>query len=207
MFSLDPTTITILGLAGTWALVIGTLTLMYWQTRQNQVLNSANSVLALRERFDSNRLRSARRHLSQMLLAGSHEDIVSMEVLTFFQLVGGMTRRKLLDEELIWEAFGTWVTTYYSGVRRPRDLISEIRSALKDPLVFNNFQWLAERMEVLDREALGSDGLAAVEEELEVRAFLSREATLLEEWNAAAHPGTLQGVFSPQGDKVPPRSP
>ncbi len=52
---LDPYTLTVLGLIGTWILVLGTLFLMYWQTRQNQILNSAKAVLTLRERFDSDR--------------------------------------------------------------------------------------------------------------------------------------------------------
>ena len=182
---LDPYTLTVLGLIGTWILVLGTLFLMYWQTRQNQILNSANAVLTLRERFDSDRMRAARRHLSQMLLAGSHEDIVSMEVLTFFELIGSMTRRRLLDEELVWEAFGTWITTYHTAVRHPVDLVGKIREVLKDPLVFHNLDWLAERVEALDRKALGREGAEAVEDELEVRAFLGREATLLESWGSA----------------------
>ncbi len=182
---LDPYTLTVLGLIGTWILVLGTLFLMYWQTRQNQILNSANAVLTLRERFDSDRMRAARRHLSQMLLAGSHEDIVSMEVLTFFELVGSMTRRRLLDEELVWEAFGTWITTYHTAVRHPVDLLEKIREVLKDPLVFHNLDWLAKRVEALDRKALGREGAEAVEDELEVRAFLGREATLLESWGTA----------------------
>ena len=180
----DPSTLALLGLLGTWILVIGTILLMYWQTRQNHILNSANAVMTLRERFDSDRMRAARRHLSQKLLAGAHEDIVSTEVLTFFELVGALTRRRLLDEELVWEAFGTWITTYYLAVRRPVDLIGQIRDALKDPLVFQSLQWLSQRIEQLDRRALGSEGLAQVEQDLETRGFLAREAMLLETWGA-----------------------
>jgi hypothetical protein len=207
---LDPYTLAILGLIGTWILVLGTLVLMYWQTRQNQILNSSNSVLTLRERFDSDRMRSARRHLSQMLLASSHEDIVSMEVLTFFELIGTMTRRRLLDEGLIWEAFGTWITTYYNAVRHPVDLVGNIRKVLKDPLVFHNFEWLAGRVEFLDRRALGKDSVALVEDELEVRAFLGREATLLETWGApesrpvdGAEHLLLHGVRPPTSPTMP----
>lgn len=183
---------------------MGTLALMYWQTRQNQVLNSANSVLTLRERFDSDRMRSARRHLSQMLLAGTHEDIVSMEVLTFFELMGSMTKRKLLDEELVWEAFGTWVTTYYCGVRKPRDIVGEVRKSLKDPLVFYNFEWLYHRIEARDRKALGEEGADLVEDDLEVRSFLGREATLLEGWGAAAGPDAVGAPKLIRQSKEPP---
>lgn len=199
---LDPDTETFLALVGTWILAIGTLVLLYWQTRQNQLLNSANAVLTLRERFDSDRMRAARRHLSQMLLAGSHEDIISMEVLTFFELVGAMTKRRLLDEKLVWEAFGTWISTYYSAVRRPKDLISTIRGLLKDPLVFHNLEWLAERVDHLDREALGPAGAEMVENEMEVRGFLGREASLLEDWGTSkSGQATGIGVFLQDREK------
>jgi hypothetical protein len=190
----DPVTLAILGLIGTWILVVGTLILMWWQTRQAQVLNSSNAVLALRERFDSDRMRASRRHLSQMLLKGSHEDIASTEVLTFLELVGTLTRRRLLDEELVWEAFGTWITTYYLGVRRPVDLIGQIRSALKDPMVFHNLEWIAGRVDELDRVALGSQGAEAVNQDLETRGFLSREAMLIDHWAPAEEGGTTVGL-------------
>ena len=94
MGGLDTATWTALG---TWALVIGTLALMYWQTRQAQELNSANSILTLRERFDAPRMRAARRHLATQLLRGEHEDITSVEVATFFVLVGTLAHGRVLS--------------------------------------------------------------------------------------------------------------
>ena len=66
--------IAVWSLIGTWVLVVGTLLLMYWQTRTSQKLNSANAIMALRERFDSPHMRAARRHLSARLLAQQHDD-------------------------------------------------------------------------------------------------------------------------------------
>jgi len=139
-------------LAGTWLLVVGTLFLMYWQTRTSQQLNSANAVMSLRERYDASRMRAVRRHLSDRLLRRAHEDIANMEVVNFFELVGTLTHRKLIDEELVWEAFGTWITSYYLALRRPVDLIGQLRENLDDPLVFHEFEWLYERVRRLDRK-------------------------------------------------------
>ncbi len=139
-------------LAGTWALVLGTLILMYWQTRSAQHLNSANAVMALRERFDGSRMRAARRHLSERLLARQHDDIASIEVVTFFELVGTLTHHRVLDEELVWEAFGSWASAYYHGLRHPDDLIGKLREDLRDPLVFHEFEWLCGRIAHLDRD-------------------------------------------------------
>jgi len=137
-------------LAGTWALVIGTLLLMYWQTWTSQRLNSANAVMALRERFDGSHMRAARRHLSERLLAASSDDISSVEVLTFFDLVGTLTHRRVLDAELVWEAFGSWVVAYYWASRNPNDLIGKVRGDLKDPLLFHEFEWLHNKVVSID---------------------------------------------------------
>jgi len=142
--------IAIWSLAGTWILVVGTLLLMYWQTRTAQTLNSANAVMSLRERYDGSRMRAVRRHLADRLLRQAHEDIANMEVINFFELVGALTHRKVLDEDLVWEAFGTWVSCYYLALRRPVDLIGQLRSNLEDPLVFHEFEWLYGRVRAQD---------------------------------------------------------
>ena len=169
--------VAILSLVGTWILVIGTLFLMYWQTRQNQHLNSANAVMALRERFDGSRMRAARRHLSERLLKQAHQDIASMEVVTFFELVGTLTHRKVLDDDLVWEAFGTWVAAYYWSLRYPVDLIAQIRKDLDDPLVFHEFEWLHRRFLEIDLKALGHREANRDEGE-DSRRILRREAAL-----------------------------
>jgi hypothetical protein len=142
-------------LVGTWALVVGTLYLMYWQTRISRHLNSANAVMSLRERFDSDRMRAVRRHLADRLLRQAHQDITSMEVVNFFELIGTLTHRGVLDDDLVWEAFGTWVASYYQALRHPVDLIGQLRTNLGDPLVFHEFEWLNNRVLEIDRHRTG----------------------------------------------------
>jgi hypothetical protein len=175
LVSIDVATWTALG---TWALVIGTLFLMYWQTRQTQELASANSILMLRERFDSAHMRRARRHLATRLLNGQHEDITSVEVATFFELVGALTHRRVLKLDLVWEAFGTWVANYYYWLRHPVDLIGRTRIDLNDPLVFHEFEWLYLRIAAIDRKMLGATHAQVVETTEETRLILKRESDL-----------------------------
>ena len=173
----DLLSVTILSLIATWILVIGTLLLMFWQTRQAQNLNSANAVMTLRERFDGARMRAVRRHLADRLLRQAHQDIASLEVVTFFELVGTLTHRKVLDDDLVWEAFGTWVGAYYWALRNPIDLIGQTRASLSDPLVFHEFEWLNHRLEELDRKALGPTAQPR-DPEGDARRILTREAAL-----------------------------
>ena len=176
MWETDPATLTALG---TWALVVGTLVLMYWQTRQNRNLNSATSVMLLRERFDAPHLRRARKHLASRLLNHQHEDITNLEVGNFFELVGALTHRKVLDEDLIWEAFGGWITAYFWALRHPVDVIGRGRAAFHDPLIFHEFEWLQDRVLAADRARTASRADPTEEvRENESRLLLRREADL-----------------------------
>jgi len=165
-------------LLGTWILVVGTLLLMYWQTRTSQRLNSANAVMALRERFDSPHMRAARRHLSERLLSHTPDDISSVEVLTFFELVGTLTHHGVLDAELVWEAFGSWVVAYYWAIRHPEDLVGKIRKELGDPLLFHEFEWLHNTVVSIDvhhepQPLPSGDSEAATRRILELEAHLA----------------------------------
>jgi hypothetical protein len=162
----------------TWALAIGTLLILLWQTRQAQVLNSANAVMTLRDKFDATRMRAVRRHIAERLLKQAHEDIASLEVVTFFELIGALTHRKVLDEALVWEAFGTWITAYWYELRHPLDWVGKLRTDLADPLIFHEFEWLYNRITELDRRALAKSGVAPGDPAEESRRILSRESLL-----------------------------
>ena len=162
----------------TWVLAVGTLLILLWQVRQAAVLNSANAVMSLRDKFDSTRMRAVRRHISERLLKQAHEDIASLEVVTFFELVGTLTHRKVLDEDLVWEAFGTWITAYWWALRNPVDWVGRIRHDLGDPLIFHEYEWLQARVLELDRHELAKLHATPGNPELESRRILSREALL-----------------------------
>jgi hypothetical protein len=170
--------IAIWSLVGTWVLVIGTLLLMLWQTLQTQKLNSANAVMNLRERFDSPRMRASRRHLSERLLHQAHQDISNLELLTFFELVGTLTHRRVLEDDLVWEAFGGWVTAYYWALRQPVDMIGNLRTAMSDPLIFHEFEWLHHRVVEIDRRRVGPGVDSGPPAALDAERFLIRESKL-----------------------------
>jgi hypothetical protein len=176
--AIDWPSVAFLTALSTWALATGTLLFLYLQTRQAAILNSANALLDLRDKFDSTRLRSVRRHISERLLKQAHGDIASIEVVTFFELIGTLTHRKILDEDLVWEAFGTWITAYWWGLRHPSDWVAQLRTDLEDPLIFHEFEWLNRRVLELDRRALrkmgGKEGNAAEE----ATRILKRESLL-----------------------------
>jgi hypothetical protein len=178
MVDINWPSVTVLTAFSTWALAVGTLLILFWQTHQAQVLNSANAVMNLRDKFDSSRMRAVRRHISERLLKQAHEDIASLEVVTFFELVGTLVHRRVLNEQLVWEAFGTWVTAYWWALRNPVDWVGRLRQDLSDPLVFHEYEWLQERMRNLDRRELAKVHVPPGNYEEESRRILNREALL-----------------------------
>jgi hypothetical protein len=162
----------------TWLLAIGTLVFLYWQTRQAGQLNSSNAVITLRERFDSPRMRKVRRATSERLLKNEVEDITNLEVLAFFELIGAQTKRRILDEEMVWEAFGGWITAYYRAMRTPVDRIQKLRTRSHDPLLFKKLEWLNDRIEKLDKKQLGADYESSVDAVEDTGLYLRLEATL-----------------------------
>lgn len=162
----------------TWAVAIGTVTLLWWQTRVTQHLNSANAVLQLRERFDSPAYRRRRKNLAKRLLEGKHEDITNLEVAAFFELVGSLTHTRVLSRYLVWEAFGTWISGYYTALRSPVDVIGRARTSLKDPLVMHEFEWVYGVVSRIDRKKLGLEANLEEANREEAAALLRREAEL-----------------------------
>jgi hypothetical protein len=172
------TTITAITAGAAWAVAIGTIGVNWWQVRVSQRLNSANAVLTLRERFDSPAFRRRRRQLSERLLAGRHEDVTNLEVAAFFELVGSLTHQRVLDRYLVWEAFGTWINGYYYALRHPFDVIGRARTALKDPLVMHELEWMYGMVQDMDRKMIGAEVDLEDATREESQALLKREAEL-----------------------------
>ncbi len=162
----------------TWLLAIGTLGVMYWQTRQAGRLNSSNAVITLRERFDSQRMRKVRRVTSQRLLSEKFEELANLEVLAFFELIGAQTKRRILDEEMVWEAFGGWISAYYRAMRAPVDRLALMRERSHDPLLFKKLEWLNGRIDRLDRKYMGADYEPSVAAVDDTALYLRLEARL-----------------------------
>jgi hypothetical protein len=139
------------GLVGTWLLVIGTLLLMWWQTRSARHLNSANAVLEMRDRFDSREMRRARAQFAAWLL-NPEGDFPHLEVPRFFEIIGSLTHEGVLEERMVWSGFGGYVSAYYNRLRHPVDFIAQWRTSWKDPLIFGQFEYLYHRIQRMDRK-------------------------------------------------------
>jgi hypothetical protein len=105
-------------------------------------------------------------------------EIANLEVLSFFELIGAQTKRRILDEEMVWEAFGGWITAYYHAMHTPVDRIGKLRETSRDPLLFKKFEWLNDRVTALDRKQLGTEYQQSVEATDDTALYLRLEAAL-----------------------------
>ncbi len=144
---------------GTWALVVGTLAFAFWQLRQAQRLHSATTLLELRERFFNPQMRRARREFSAWLLSSERKDEPeSWEVGIFFEQMGFLTRSGVLQKRMVWNAFGTWAAAYYYFLTHPENLLEQWRKEGNDPLIFREFERLAQQMMWVEARLLARAG-------------------------------------------------
>jgi hypothetical protein len=112
-------------------------------------------VLDLVNSFNSEEMRRNRALFAKRLLEvpNSIDVAKNTPVLEFFEEVGYMTRRGVLDEGMVWNSFSWWFEPYYLAVRGSPDLIAEARSRTKAPSLFCEIEWLNGRMREISMRA------------------------------------------------------
>ncbi|HVS82045.1 MAG TPA: hypothetical protein VHE60_09955 [Pyrinomonadaceae bacterium] len=125
------------------ALVFYTLNL-----RSTRLSNSARMVLDLLQTFNSDEMRGCRRSFATRLLdKNSPVDVRrDVPVLEFFEQVGYLTRRKVLDEGMVWNCFFWSLELYFLAVTRDPNLIATAREENKSPSLFQEIEWLYSRL-------------------------------------------------------------
>lgn len=144
--SVDWSNLALWGLIGTWVLVVGTLILMWWQTRSARHLNSANAIMEMRDRWDSKEMRRARAQFAAWLL-NPEGDFPHLEIPRLFEILGSLTHEGVIEERMVWSGLGGYVTAYYTRLRAPTDFIAQWRKSWRDELIFGQFEWLYHRIE------------------------------------------------------------
>jgi hypothetical protein len=152
--------------AGTWAIALATVwlvkghlstadeqrkILLSTADEQRQILLSTAEeqrqiqlYLELRREFDSSSLRSARKLFAEQILDGKPHDEMKQEILTFFEDVGMLVRRKYLDREMVWDTFGHFAKMWWSACR---EYIAREQSYMgSDPFFFGDFKYLVEQI-------------------------------------------------------------
>lgn len=130
------------------ALVFYTLNL-----RNTRLSNSARMVLDLVSTFNSPTMRAKRRLFAQALInkRPSIDLTGDAPVLEFFEEVGYMTRRGVLDKGMVWNSFSWWLGHYYAAVTNAPNLIADARAKSNSLSLFRETEWLYETLQKVGR--------------------------------------------------------
>jgi hypothetical protein len=173
---------------GTWGLALCTLALdlvtlkLYFATRElassaqkslgqqatdskQRAEDSATELklrlhLAMVEKFDSEHMVLQRAHLARQLYFKGDHDEIREYVMEFFEDLGILHRRQMLDDELTWNAFSVYATRWWAACKE--FVVEERKRENDDPTYFIEFEQLAQRMNEREARELGRT-LAEVE--------------------------------------------
>jgi len=110
-----------------------------WQIRQSRLALGVDLLLRFEARFDEPAFRSSRQTAAEALMQGPDHRID--DVIDFFETVGLLTRRRVLNPEVIWNEFSYWVFGYWLVAK---DYITGKRA--DDPLRWVEFEWLYKKL-------------------------------------------------------------
>jgi hypothetical protein len=160
---------------GAWAVVLVTWWLVKGQLSTAKEQRSTRLFLELRKQFDRDPLSSARKAFAAELLDGKpHDEIHQQDILTFFEDMGMLCRRKYLDREMVWDTFGYFIKMWWSACR---DYTAKERAKLNgDPFFFRDFEYLVEQICEDDVKQRRKTRAALEPSQSEVKAFLETEA-------------------------------
>jgi hypothetical protein len=164
--------------------VIAALVAVWWQMRRQWLLNSAAMVTDLADRFTSDEWRGYRTHCSLVIQAHRRNEPVDLsedfQILGLFEHVALLVRRGVLDDEMVWNKFGWYVTRYFLALTTAPNLIEANRDAEGDTTLWEEFEWLYQRMsemyknrgvDVEDPEQLDARLDELLRQELNLRRF------------------------------------
>ena len=159
--------------------LFATIILFMLSQRTTRNSNSARMVLDLSTRFHSQEMRVHRGRLARQLLDEQALTDLSKDwpPLLFFEEIGFMTRKGVLDEVMIWNSFFWYLERYYLSITQPKDLIHLAQDATGAPTLYKECTDLFRRLcEINTAEGGGHHYVPPPSEKITV--FLRDEVTL-----------------------------
>lgn len=145
--------------------------------------NSAKMVLDLSTKFESAAMRRHRSAFARQLLTDRDGTnlIDDSPVLEFYEELGYMTRRGVLDKRMVWNSFFWLIEYYYTALRGPgEDLLTKVRDQQKNPALYRELLWLQKTLQRVSTSE-GEQDRYQLPTPDEVHQALQQEAALVSE--------------------------
>jgi hypothetical protein len=167
---------------GTWTIILPSAFAIWHGARQNRLIHSSETVRALHKEWSDAYFRRRRRALARSLKNGQGIEKDGEEVLVFFETMGSLVHRGVLDKKLVWNEFAWDITHYWMACRHPRNEIQGWRDECADPTLWSEFEWLYHEVIRIDARKRRIPQARAEPSVVAVNEFLDSEATLEDEF-------------------------
>lgn len=158
--------------------VLLAITFQIIEWRRQRYSKGIDTIAQMDSRWDSAEFREIRRQASRFLVnpdsitKSSGEEAVRT-VLNFFETLGFLERKTVVDAEAVWHFFGSWIFPYFHGSKPVMD-----RSRELDPNCYTELENLFKKIQKIERTAHPSKNSLHVEVDRYIKDFLRREASL-----------------------------
>jgi hypothetical protein len=157
-----------------WAAVaaaLGAAAALWTQLRSSRVSLGFDLLLRLDERFNGGEMLKTRRKAAKEMLEGADPHLD--DILDFFEMIGMLVRRGVLDGEMVWHSFFYWLNSYWHLASAR---ISQART--EDATVWADLTTLYAKLVKLERKERGLADADVVPSKDSLLRFLESEAGL-----------------------------
>jgi len=163
----------------TWVLVAGTLLAVWWQVSEQRRIHAYEFMMKLAAQFESLEMKKHRKELATQLLAGplppgTNES--ARQVMSFFDTVGMLMAKRMLDKTNAWFEFGFVVLRYHGALA---DRLASVRKEYADDTLHADFDHLYRVLLEIERQQRRTTREAARPTSGNVRQFLESERASL----------------------------
>lgn len=128
---------------------------LWWQMHRQWLLGSAMMITSLVDRYESESMRQDRRkfaqHVQRHLQFGDVDLPDHTPVLGFFENIGHLVRRGVIDKHMVWNKFDYEIVRWYAAVTQGSNLLVAGRVRFRDPALYEEFEWLYAQMDRLSQ--------------------------------------------------------
>jgi hypothetical protein len=118
----------------------------YLTAQRQQTTASAALLTTLTQTYNSLEMRKLRMDFARALATPDNRKTIDLyefdSVLDFYEEIGYLVKRGILDKGMVWNHFFWHIERYYEAVTESRDLLDRARKKHKFPTLYSEFEWL-----------------------------------------------------------------
>lgn len=159
----------IAAVAATWAVVANTI-----EWKRGRLLKGIELIEAYSKEFDSAAFSEKRKIAATYLLSKDNDEPPGelCEILDFFEGIGFVHGKNLIEAETIWHSFASWLLPYSVATA---DVVARLRKI--DPTLYEDFIVLCKAVESVEAKRHPSQTTLHLISAMHVKRFLKEEAS------------------------------